>query len=602
MSVKELSAQTEFERANAGRDFTIYIWRMDAASDAKVASLLSKFRELFDGMRIVDMGSGTGLVAEKIAEKCHDLGFKVEVFAVDVSHEFYDASSDQPLIKLIYGDASKPILPDNSVDCIYFSTSGHEIVSFGGSEKIVDAVVCAFSALRSEGQLIIRDFVKPDIIGPIFMELPHEDGLPTNLEIPTENVDYNTLSTYAKFLRFHHEFAGGNAFTFTESVIEGRKLIQVDAEWAYEFYMRKEYTGNWRNEIKEKYSYWTLTEAKEVLIKAGFTEVLVEADSSEYMLSNWLRGKIGLFQLSEDNMLNAIDFPPTHMIVSGKKPSVEEIEGAIDIQPQVVDFDQLLDSIEINKTDGVIIFHPWKKLDNDNLVGSTDSVAVNPQPIAVGKKFTLYQLRDNPRQVIKIPNRDYFNSLNYAQKINQFKSLFQTIDRQSVLDQYQTAHLAVTATDSAGPPYRYLIQEALPEGSSCLASFILSESLTEEDVRQICEIINLYEKNKIYQLDTNPFSWYRVPQPDGSFRLTYVSGKVYSYHDDWTFSQIGLLQWTDKKYIENASYYSAAIPKNRDQIQFTQRWHSDSEAYLLWKKYLDPALWPMLTSPNLTQL
>ena len=580
MQNNESNQPTEMERANVGRDYSVYIWRMDAASEAKVMSLFSRFHEIFDGMKIVDMGSGTGLVAEKIAEKCRKLGFSVEVFAVDVSHEFYDASSDQPLIQLIFGDASTAVLPDNSVDCIYFSTSGHEIESFCGRGKMKVAVARAFNALRSDGQLIIRDFVKPNIPGPILMEIPRDDGVSVDLETPSEKIDYNQLSTYAKFLRFHHEFAGGGAFTFTECMIAGKQLIQIDAEWAYEFYMRKEYTGNWRNEIKEKYSYWTLQEANEVLAATGFTEITVEEDSSEFMLNNWLRGKIGLFQLADDKTLNVIDFPPTHMIISGRKPTSEATNEITATQPNSVDFQELIDSIEVDEANGVINFYP------------STSIAIEPRPVAVGTKFTLYKLRDNPRQVIKIPNRNYFNSLRYSQQVNQFKALLQTVELQSILEQFQTPHLAVTATDPEGPPYRFLIQEALPEGSTCAADLILSGNLAEEDIRQFCEIINQYETNKTYQLDSNPFAWYRVPQPDGTFRLTYLSGKVYSYHDNWKFSQIGLLQWTDNNYLENASYYSAAIPKKNEQLHFAHAWYASSDVFSIWKKYLEPSIWP----------
>src|SRR5690606_2636596 len=124
-------------------------------------ALFARFRYIRDHMVIVDAGSGTGLVAQSIAERCHKLGVNPQVIALDVSHEYYDTSSEHPVIELAFGDAAEQIFPANSVDIKYYATSGHEIASFGGGvNRMNEAVKHSFQELKPGGQLIVRDFVK----------------------------------------------------------------------------------------------------------------------------------------------------------------------------------------------------------------------------------------------------------------------------------------------------------------------------------------------------------------------------------------------------------------------------------------------------------
>ena len=314
-------AKNSMESANHGRDYDTYTAKMDAAVEAKVASLFSRFNIFFDGMVLVDAGSGTGLIAERIAQECESIGVSPQVFAIDISHAYSEFFSQQQSITTLFGDAAEQLFPDDSVAIKYYSTSGHEIASFGGgASRMVTAIQNSFLELQPGGQLLIRDFVKPENTGSILMELSETNGINQNQISLDTTIEHQSLSTLALFKQFHREFAGGNAFAFEEITIDGKTLIVLEPEWAYEFYMRKEYTNNWKNEIHEKYSYWTLAEAKDILEVAGFENVQVEPDPNQYMLSNWLEGQVNLYQQNQAGTLELLPFPATHMVISGNKP------------------------------------------------------------------------------------------------------------------------------------------------------------------------------------------------------------------------------------------------------------------------------------------
>lgn len=568
------------DRAAQGRDTRVYEWRMDAASETKIAALLRHFPEIFDGAVVVDMGSGTGLVIQSIVQHFHRQGFTVHGVAVDISHEFYEQAKDKAQVELVFGDAATQVFPTGSVSVMYFSTSGHEIESFGGKGKMLEAVANAFVQLMPGGRLIIRDFVRPDFQEQFYMELPDDDGNPADPQADPGEIDYSKLSTKARFYRFHQEFAGGSAFSYQEMEIDGKHLIKIDPEWAYEFYMRKEYTGNWRNEIHEKYSYWTMEETETVLRGSGFIDVKVEPDPSQYMLTNWLIGKVGLFTQNDQGDLLPSPFPATHMVVSGTKPSVADQEIPAEAQTNLnsVDFAALHESIQIDETTGVV------KIDESTF-------EIDPTTKKEGSKFVIYTLKDGPNQIIKLPAAHTRNQT-FEQQVNLAKAFFQTVDRQHVLKSANIPHLEILDFDKQGPPYRYVIQEALPADARSLADVILDGNLDDDIVAEICGYINSLEQGKQYQVDSNPFAWYLDESKPPGEQLVYASGKVYAYDERWAFSRVGLLQWCLPELISSGEYYSAAIPTSSQIDEFWETWCTDPSSFQVWKRFLHHSVQP----------
>ena len=567
---ERVDSLSSFKNANENRDYDVYTELMDAALEAKKRSMFPHFGDIQDGDVIVDAGSGTGIMAEAAAQDFR----AARVYALDISHELMErAAEEQALTHIVFGDAAEQNFPDNSVDVKYFSTVGHEIESFGGEGRMKDAVSATYKELKPGGRIVIRDFAKPEITGPIYMQILSKVGTDNIEEATTGGVlDYNLLSTKALFLRFHQEFRGGNAFGFEMVDIDGTEYIKLDPEWAHEFYLRKDYTGNWRQEINEKYTYWTPSQARETLEASGYDDVEVIPDPNEYILENRLRGKIALFKKNGDAELSQIDFPPTHMVVVGIKPK----DNLVEKEPTGgIDYDALKKTIKYDEGSRILTVdgHEFR---------------VHPEKqIPTGTKKNVYFLEGEPGKVLKVVRKDGLNDH------NMFKAMYQSIVREHLLISHHIPHMKILEIDPSGPPYRYFIQERVAEDSVSAADLIRQGKLSEEDIKQMAEYISAFELEKKWQLDTNPFNWYRVTNDDGTAQMTYIDGKVYKYDDDWEFRKIGLLQWIDPSYVEGGNTHTARIPKKTKYNQLKEDWANDnSEQVLWWKKYLSQLLQP----------
>lgn len=309
----------DFETANEHRDYSIYTRLMDAAVEAKARSLFPHFN-VKKGDIIVDAGSGTGALTKLVLRTFPD----AKVFALDISKELQKRmNKGESHIKIVFGDAAEQNFLDNSVAVKYYSTSGHEIESFGGRGRMRMAIENTFQELKPGGRVVIRDFAKPSGVNPVYMKILSRVGVDSiPQDVNSENIDYNVLSTRALFDRFQKEFGGGSAFHYERVVIDGEEYFKIDQEWAHEFYLRKDYTANWRQEIKEKYTYWTMEEARQTLNDIGYVNVRVIPDPNEYILNNRLEGKIALYELVDGGRLRLVQFPPTHMVIVGEKPRV----------------------------------------------------------------------------------------------------------------------------------------------------------------------------------------------------------------------------------------------------------------------------------------
>ncbi len=559
-----------FDLANEGRDFTVYDWRMDVALEAKLRSVVPYFGEVPDGARIVDAGSGTGLMAEAIAREFRG----ANVYALDFSHELAErATENQSLTQLVYGDASEQVFPDDSVDIKFYSTSGHEIESFGGAGRMTDAVEATFRELKPGGRIIVRDFAKPTDTTPINMRLLTQVG-EDDVEKATHDgiIDYNKLSPRALFLRFHEEFGGGNAFNYHFFKRNGHEYINILPEWAHEFYMRKDYTGNWRQEIHEKYTYWTQEQARKVLEDAGFIDIQVIPDPNEFILKNRLEGKVELSKEDEDGNFIPLPFPTTHMVVVGVKPEARKL--ITDPEISSVNYEEIKSSINFDEERRVV------------KIGDQEFKISPSHEVAFGSKKMVFVLEEGEK-VLKVVRKDGKNDHNI------FKAMQQSIERENLLDENGVPHAKILEIDPGGPPYRYFVQEQIPEGSLSAAQLIKDGLLSEVDVEQMAKYINTFELGKRWQLDTNPFNWYRVQKENGTTEMVYIDGKVYPYDEKWEFKKVGLLQWLDPKYVSGLYNRSASIPKISEYEEMAKNWQVESNPVLgWWRKNLSAILQP----------
>jgi hypothetical protein len=105
--------------------------------------------------------------------------------------------------------------------------------------------------------------------------------------------------------------------------------------------------------------------------------------------------------------------------------------------------------------------------------------------------------------------------------------------------------------------------------------------------------INTFELGKAWQLDTNPFNWYRVINEKGESHMTYIDGKVYKYDEDWEFKRIGLLQWLKPDYVTNLANRTVHIPRAKEYDELVRTWtQNQDEQASWWKQYLHSKLQP----------
>lgn len=571
MEVRPKSAESvvqTFLNAQEGRDFSVMAWQMSAAGEDKADSILPLFGEIEEGAIILDLGSGTGIVGEIIARRVRG----VHVYSVDISQEYMErANEDMALTRLVYADVTTEFCPPDSVDGVFLSTVIHELESQKGGNGY-RALVSGFNAIKPGDKIVARDFAKPERKEPIYMKIISDVGEDCPKDGKLEDIDYTRLSTRALLERFRLEFRGGGQFDYEEAEINGEKYIKILPEWAAEFYLRKDYVGNWRQELHEKYLHWTMKEAAQKLKDVGCINVEVFPDPNDWILKNRLYGKIALYEMDENGKLKEYDFPATHMKFVGTKPGAKMPVGKV-VELPSVDYKELFASIKINKAEGVV-----------EINGVKFEIA-DEEPL-IGTKKSIFRLKNKPGQLLKVVRADTHNDHNV------FKSMYQTIERQRVLREMSTPHLKVFDFDPNGPPYRYLIQEAAPEGAENAADLVRDGKLTETDIAQMAKIVNEYEKGKTWQLDTNPFSWFRVTKEDGATQMVYASSKVYRYDERWEFRRIGLLQWLNPQYVAHSQNYMAAIPRAKEYKELERFWPAGGEQIDLWKKYLDPAVSP----------
>ncbi len=530
--------------AGEGRNYQVYETRLDSRTLYK-ADRIVPFLRLSDGDVFVDGGCGTGDLAMLIA----DMHPGVEVYGQDLTHEYL---RHHDRLNPVYGNLEKPCFPPGSVTAKTIVSTMHEVASFGSTGSSTDStdsvLKSAFIELEDGGVLVLWDFVKPALQSDIYMEIPDPE-------------------TRELFYRFQKEFSFGNNFPFEEVSIEGKDLIRLRPEWAFEFILHSAYRENWNQELPERYGNDTETEMRKRLEKAGYVNIVSQKETSEYIVKEAMEGKIRLYTY-EDSALTQMDMIATHGIWKAEKPGAPPAKhGSADIPS--CDYEQLLSTISVH-TEG-----------EDPKVDIGDVSFPAEMPPFCGSRQFCFRLKDHPGAVLMIPRGDTRNHH------NAFRSLFQIVDRRQILEDYGTPHMKVLDFDRSGPPYRYMVQEAIPEGAVCAADLIRNGKLSEEDVRQMAEIVNRYEEEQVWQLNMKPHLWYRVKAEDGSTQMVYASGKVYHYNDKWAFRRTGLLQWIDPDYCEKADGPGSQLPPAAECQALCDNWADDKrEVVQWWRKYL----------------
>jgi len=127
--------------------------------------------------------------------------------------------------------------------------------------------------------------------------------------------------TLTGFLQFVQDFRPGEARISFDLIEDSSAsaLISVARRDAQEFLLHKDYTDNWRSEMKETFTHWTWDDWVSKLGEQGFT---IHPHSLTYT-NLWIRdhrwsGQVRLWQDQKRSL--TVEWFPTTMVIAAVKP------------------------------------------------------------------------------------------------------------------------------------------------------------------------------------------------------------------------------------------------------------------------------------------
>lgn len=312
------------------RDYNVYVRQMD-----DIAEMKFKDTEPFiQPGRIGDIGCAVG---SWIKLACKEARLREsDFYGIEVSRYLYELCQQRkvngefvnPFVffsqkNAVTGLAFEP----GSMNTIHTSSLTHEIESYGNRNDLLQFIKNRYNELKPGGVWINRDVVGPyNKEQEVYLWVDDKDGV--NEDPFKSCADRNelshhlqTLSTYARFLRFARDFRHkeGCEFIFREETISGKRFIVTRLRNAAEFLSRKDYTDNWDSEMHETFCYWDFEEWKTHLQEAGFAiHPSSIAFTNEWIANNRWKGKVELFTLQHEQ-LQPIEYPVTTMFLIGIK-------------------------------------------------------------------------------------------------------------------------------------------------------------------------------------------------------------------------------------------------------------------------------------------
>lgn len=285
-------------------DYERYLQGMDASMQQKVA--LTAAHLLGEGW-LADMGMGSGTGSEALAA----LYPNIRVTGVDINPEMVERAAQKyqlPNLDFRAGDIAEICFEEESLDVIFDSSVLHHVTTFNDYdiEQARLAIRNQIRQLKVEGNLIIRDFVRPEE-ATVWLDLPQ--GLAPLFEIFSK-----------EFRKLKPEDQRGFSYRELDPPKDDWRRFEVSAHHAVEFVLRKDYTADWDTEVLEEYTYFTQAEFEATFRQEGLRILASSPIRNPWIIGHRFRGK---FQLSDTNGTE-LPFPPTNYLIVGEKVAPDQ--------------------------------------------------------------------------------------------------------------------------------------------------------------------------------------------------------------------------------------------------------------------------------------
>ena len=286
-----------------------YLAGMDASMRQKVA--LTAAHILSEG-DVADMGMGSGEGSAALAALYPSL----RVIGVDLDPEMVArarAKHVHPNLRFVQGNIAERVFEDGELEGIFDSSVLHHVTTFGtpsyDHEHAARCLEVQARALAVGGVLVVRDFLVPEgADDEVLLDLSSEDrGLPLGSEADVARRtarEWRALSERPGF-----------AMTELEAPAPGWARFKLSRRHAIEIVLRKDYRDDWREEIKEEYTYFDRARFEEVFASLGLRVLGSSPIRNPWIVRHRLEGRVALRAL--DGTL--LDHPPTNYVIVGER-------------------------------------------------------------------------------------------------------------------------------------------------------------------------------------------------------------------------------------------------------------------------------------------